>query len=56
MNTDVFLLREQEGIGFESQLDPGFFSVDLFLALSVKNICTVYSSLLTGAFWYRRTI
>ena len=27
-----------EGLGFESQLDPGFFSVDLFLTLSTKII------------------
>ena len=25
-----------EGLGFESQLDPGFFPVDLFLTLSMK--------------------
>ena len=25
-----------EGFGFESQLDPGFFSVDSFLTLSVR--------------------
>ena len=31
------MVRVSEGLGFESQLDPGFFSVDLFsLDLSVK--------------------
>ena len=27
-----------QGLGFESQLDPGFFSLDLFLTLSAKNL------------------
>ena len=27
-----------EGLGFKSQLDPRFFSVDIFLTLSTKNI------------------
>ena len=49
MNDDVFVERvrnksmEKEsgiqlgfGLGFESLLDPGFFSIDLFLTLSTK--------------------
>ena len=37
-----------KGLGFESQLDPIFFSVDLFLTLSARKItCGLYSYCVT---------